>query len=109
MGGDGEDWGVFKHQDSLSTSTLVSSGVEGSVGRFWGLLLLLVCDSRPPTPAPKISATPNLSLCLGSLVVVVCLFNLSPSSTSLIWFSIMMEVDQSDRDSGRHWRQQVGA
>ena len=103
VGGDGEERGVLHHA-SLSTSTLVS-GVEGSVGGFWGLLLL-VCDTRPPTPAPKISATPNFSLCLGSLVVrVVCLLSLSPSPSSLIWFS--MELNQSDRDSGRHWRQQV--
>ena len=83
---------------------MLVSGADGSVAGFCGLLLL-VRDTRPPTPAPKISATPNFSLCLGNLVVrVVCLFSLSPSSPT--WFS-MTEVNQSDRHSGSHWRQQV--
>ena len=100
IGGEGEERGAL-HQVSLS---MLVSGAGGSVGGFWGLLLL-VRDTRPPTPAPKISATPNFSLCLGNLVVrMVCLFSLSPSSP--IWFS-MTEVNQSDRHSGRHWRQEV--
>ena len=106
---DGEERGVL-HQASLSTKAgemllfVEVSGVAGSVRGFGGLLLLAF-DTRPPTPAPKISATPNFSLCLGSLVVRVCLL-LIPPSTSLIWFS--MEPTQSDGHSTGHWRHLQG-
>ena len=109
VGGDGEERGVL-HQASLSTKAgemllfVEVSGVAGSVRGFGGLLLLAF-DTRPPTPAPKISATPNFSLCLGSLVVRVCLL-LIPPSTSLIWFS--MEPTQSDGHSTGHWRHLQG-